>query len=943
MKNYILLFVLLLVSGSFSSAQKLKPPKKLLKGTLDNGLTYYIYPNQKPKEEAVYRLFIKSGSLFETEEQRGLAHFLEHMAFNGTKHFPGNELTAFLESKGAKFGADLNAHTSMNETVYKLQLPSSDPAFVDSTIMILADWAGGLLLDSTEVEDERGVILSEWLLRVGPKYDAQNAFLLELLNNSRYSQRLTIGDTAVIRNFPLEDLQNYYEKWYDPSIMAVAVAGDVDVNQVKKSIRKYFSNLPSSLNGELPEYHIPDYDKVEVKTVSHESLDGVELNVIQLLDQPVAVVSIKEYPEYLQRTLLNRLIKARFAELSFLNPAYKKASYSYSSFLNTKGALLGSVELTPTKIKDGIIDFAGKSEQMFAYGFTSGEIQKAKTIYINELRRKAESNEPNLSSSLINEIYSNFYVGNKIVSAKDEYKLALKYIDAIDSAKLCNRLHELRAPNKTHYLITTFDKAKDEIPSKTALIAIFDSIRTSNVQPYENNLKIPENLLQKEPVAGRIVKTKHLDEIDADQLTLSNGAVVTFKSSSLSPDHVMLSGFKKGGLYSLDSTDYISGLYAGPIVGLSGAGDFSRQELSRFLAGSSVSTRFIIEKTRVGIGAGCNIEDLERLFQLLYLKWTSPRIDTAIFDQTKSKAIESYQTRNETPTTLFYEDLNLLLNGDNYTTRTVTDARIEKELQLNRILPLFESQFNSVRGFNFVIIGDCSLKEIKPYIEKYIGALSGDISQNNDYHYTYPKSITRETSVIQNVGDNAKSTVSLIFQSNKEITDYSKTKLLNDITSEIIRARLLEVLREKMGMIYSVSVQMSETRFPSDLRRTSIRFSCKPEDVDTLIEATLEQLKLMGQHPEDLDLKLADVKQNQIKDWNLNKQRITYWSGGIRNNLFNNENDWRFLTEFDLVIEKINAESISKNIQQELLQVPMIKAVLNPDPNQNNKEIQSTN
>lgn len=943
MRNFILLFIILLVSSVFSSAQELKPPKKLVKGTLDNGLTYYIYPNKKPEGEAVYRLFIKSGSLFETEEQRGLAHFLEHMAFNGTRHFPGNSLTAFLESKGAKFGADLNAHTSMNETVYKLQLPSTDPAFVDSTIMILADWAGGLLLDSTEVEDERGVILSEWLLKVGPKYEAQNAFLLELLNNSRYSRRLTIGDTAVIKNFPLEDLQAYYQKWYDPSIMAVAVAGDVDVAKVKKSIKKYFSHMPSSLNGVLPKHLISDYDKVEVKTISHESLDGVELNVIQLLEQPVAVTTEKEYPAYLQRTLLNQLIKARFAERSFSNPAYKKASYSYSSFLNTKGALLGSVELTPTKIKAGIIDFAGASEQMFRYGFTSGEIKKAKTIYINGLKRKAESKEPSLSSALINEIYSEFYVGNKIVSAKDEYKLALKYIDAIDSLKLCNQLRELHTPDKTHYLVTAFDKAKDEIPSETALISIFDSIRTSNIQPYQYAVEMPENLLQKEPLAGKIVKTKRLEEIDADQLTLSNGAVVTFKSSSLSPDDILLSAFRKGGLYALDSVDYVSGLYTGSIVGLSGAGDFSRQELSRYLAGTSVSSRFIIEKSRVGIGAKSNIEDLELLFQLLYLKWTSPRIDTAIFEQTKSKAIETYQTRNETPTTRFYEDFSLLLNGDNYTTRTVTDTRLEKELQLNRILPLFQSHYNSAQGFHFVFVGDCSLKEIKPYIEKYIGSLPGDTPENNGYQYTYSETVANDTSFIQNVGDNAKSTVSLMFQSNKKITDYNHTQLLNDITEEIVRARLLEVLREKMGMIYSVGVQMSQTKHPSDLRRTSIRFSCKPEDVDTLIATTMEQLRLLAQNPENLGLKLVDVKQNQLKDWQLDKQRITYWSGGIRNKLFNNENSWEYLTGFDRIIEQITVQSISENIQSELLQAPMVKAVLNPAPTPDDNEIQSIN
>ncbi|RIJ50478.1 insulinase family protein [Maribellus luteus] len=943
MRNFILLFIILLVSSVFSSAQELKPPKKLVKGTLDNGLTYYIYPNKKPEGEAVYRLFIKSGSLFETEEQRGLAHFLEHMAFNGTRHFPGNSLTAFLESKGAKFGADLNAHTSMNETVYKLQLPSTDPAFVDSTIMILADWAGGLLLDSTEVEDERGVILSEWLLKVGPKYEAQNAFLLELLNNSRYSRRLTIGDTAVIKNFPLEDLQAYYQKWYDPSIMAVAVAGDVDVAKVKKSIKKYFSHMSSSLNGVLPKHPISDYDKVEVKTVSHESLDGVELNVIQLLEQPVAVTTEKEYPAYLQRTLLNQLIKARFAERSFSNPAYKDASYSYSSFLNTKGALLGSVELTPTKIKAGIIDFASASEQMFRYGFTSGEIRKAKTIYINGLKRKAESKKPSLSSALVNEIYSEFYVGNKIVSAKDEYKLALKYIDAIDSLKLCNQLQHLHTPHKTHYLITTFDKAKDEIPSETALISIFDSIRTSNIQPYQYAVEMPESLLPKEPLAGKIVKTKRLEEIDADQLTLSNGAVVTFKSSSLSPDDILLSAFRKGGLYALDSVDYVSGLYTGSIVGLSGAGDFSRQELSRYLAGSSVSSRFIIEKSRVGIGAKSNIEDLELLFQLLYLKWTSPRIDTAIFEQTKSKAIETYQTRNETPTTRFYEDFSLLLNGDNYTTRTVTDTRLEKELQLNRILPLFQSHYNSAQGFHFVFVGDCSLKEIKPYIEKYIGSLPGDTPENNGYQYTYSETVANDTSLIQNVGDNAKSTVSLMFQSNKKIDDYNHTQLLNDMTEEIVRARLLEVLREKMGMIYSVGVQMSQTKHPSDLRRTSIRFSCKPEDVDTLIATTMEQLKLLAQNPENLGLKLADVKQNQLKDWQLDKQRITYWSGGIRNKLFNNENSWEYLTGFDRIIEQITVDSISENIQRELLQVPMVKAVLNPAPTPDNNEMQSIN
>ncbi|MFV0267990.1 MAG: insulinase family protein [Draconibacterium sp.] len=258
-------------------------------------------------------------------------------------------------------------------------------------------------------------------------------------------------------------------------------------------------------------------------------------------------------------------------------------------------------------------------------------------------------------------------------------------------------------------------------------------------------------------------------------------------------------------------------------------------------------------------------------------------------------------------------------------------------------MPLFQSHYNSAKGFHFVFVGDCSLKEIKPYIEKYIGSLPGNTPENNAYQYTYSETVANDTSLIQNVGDNAKSTVSLMFQSNKKITDYNHTQLLNDMTEEIVRARLLEVLREEMGMIYSVGVQMSQTKHPSDLRRTSIRFSCKPEDVDTLIATTMEQLKLLAQNPENLGLKLADVKQNQLKDWQLDKQRITYWSGGIRNKLFNNENSWEYLTDFDRIIEQITVESISENIQNELLQVPMVKAVLNPAPTPDDNEIQSIN
>lgn len=928
--NRILILFIIIVSGSpYVLSKDLKQSSKLVKGRLSNGLTYYIYPNDFPKGEAVYRLFIKSGSVFEDEDQRGLAHFLEHMAFNGTTHFPGSTLIKYLESKGAKFGADFNAHTSMNETVYKLQLPSASLSFVDTTLMILADWAGGLSLDSLQIEEERGVILSEWLLQTGPKHDAKNAFLMELLNNSRYSQRLTIGDTAVIKHFSHEQLRDYYKKWYDPALMAVAVTGDVDPSKTKKLIIRHFSQLKSSLKKPAPVYKINNYDRVKVRKISHESLDKIELNVIQLLDMTPPVKTEEDYPPYLQRLLLNRLIKERFASLSFTNPPYKHAGYSYSGFLNTKKILIGSAELVPTKVITGIINYATEAERLFRYGFVPAEIEKVKLKYLNDMRRSVESRSPRESSSLMKEIYSEFFTGNQIVDLKEEYKLVRKYIDQMDSLSFVQLLRSLRRTEETHFLLTSFDRVTDELPSEKQLIAIFDSIRHTNIGPYEKNMDIPQTLLGKEPRPGKVIKQKKIMSIEADSLVLSNGVRVIFKPSSRDKDRILISGFRRGGLYALDSTDYVSGLFTGSVISLSGAGNFSRDELSHFLAGKSVSMRLLIEKTRSGLVGATGKDDLENLFRLLYLKWTEPKADSAVFDQTKAKSIENYLTANKTETDHFYRKLELLIGGNNYTKREMTDTVINSELQYNRLLPVFHSGFGSANGFDFLIIGDCTFDEVRPLIEKYLGGLP---SGKTDHSYVYQGgTIPRENTVFErNAGDDPRSTVSLIFQDDHCPGDISAWKLREKIAGEIIRNRLLKTLREEMGMVYSVGVSVSSTRYPAYLRRGSIRFSCRPEDVDTLISRTLSELKIMTEKPGNFDTELADAQLNLIKKWNVNTQKNTYWSNAIRNHIYNMESNWDYIVHYDLVVSAVTNEEIAATIKKDFLEAPLIKAILNP-------------
>ena len=908
---------------------ELKPNPRLIKGRLDNGLTYYIYPNDYPKGEAVYRLFIKSGSVFEEENQRGLAHFLEHMAFNGTRHFPGDSMVKFLESKGAKFGKDLNAHTSFNETVYKLQLPSSDIHMVDSTLMILADWADGLLLDSLEIEKERGVILSEWLSKTGPEYDVQNAFLLELLNGSRYASRLTIGDTAIIRHFPHERLHNYYETWYHPTLMAVAVSGDIDANKVEKIVHERFGKMNAPIKPKVKDYRIPDYTEENIIKVIHPSLKKIEFNFIQLCSKPSAVKKEKDFLVFLQRALLNRLMKVRLNALAFENPSYKDASATLTSFINTKGVLMASVELVSGKIEVGIQEFATQLEQMYRYGFTTSEIEKVKKRFLRDALRRAESKSPVASLSYIDEIYSDFYQGNIILTPAEEYRMIQKYIGRVDSVSLVKLMKGVRKPHRTHYFLSAFDKVSAELPTEEELLSMLARIRSNDIARYEKNIDVPDALISELPVSGIIEVDDTIPEIGARSMVLSNGARVIFKRTTVDKDRIMLTGFRKGGLYALDSVDYVTGLFAGSIVPVSGAGDFSRDALSQYLAGNSASLRFLIDKTRTGVAGSAEKRDMQTLFELLYLKWTQPRLDESVYAQVKEKSIENYLTGNKTDTDKYYRDLSDLMQGHSYVRRTITDTLINSELKKERVLPVFNRCFGSAKGYTFIITGNCTFSEIESFVLRYIGGLPGGVS-TMDYVYKGDNIPRKNTEFIRKVGDSPKALVSLIFQQDTLSEQLRSFNLKSDIVKAIVRTKLLRELREKMGMVYSVSVSIGATQYPAQLSRETIGFSCEPENVSALIAATMSQLRKLAFDSLAFETEWADVKQNLIKENSIQMQKDAFWSGCIRNTIYNGDPDWDYITRYEDIIHSVTAKEIMGYIRRCFLDSPVIKAVLYP-------------
>ena len=931
---YKLKYITLLLTSFFifqiGFSQNIPQNEKLIKGMLENGMTYYIYPNDYPKNEAVYRLFIKSGSIFEEEQKKGLAHFLEHMAFNGTKNFPKNELINFLETKGAKFGADINAHTSYNETVYKLQVPTDNPDVIDSTLLILSDWADGISIKPEDVEDERGVIMAEWLSKRDSKQEVNDALLDMLLNNSRFSERVVIGDTAVIINATAKDLRDYYESWYRPDLMAVAVVGDINADSIEYKIKENFSNLSSKNRGKIPEYDIPNYDDVDAKIIINNSLKSPELMFIQLGEKTKSVINEEDYIPYLERNLINRLFKNRISDLSFENTSYTKGSIGFSDFLNTKSILMGSVTLIPGKTKEGIEKFIADINQVYKYGFTDVEIGKIKNQYLNSLQLKAKEDSPTSSSTLMKEVNADFYKGHVVTTPKEEYNLATKYINYIDSLSILTSLNDYIDINKTHYLYTSFNG--EELSDKQDLISLVNRAFKAKVTPYLIDVDLTKELLPKSPQKGEIIKRKSIDDIEGTELTLSNGAKVLYKPSVSGKNRINISAFKKGGLYALDSTDYVSGLFAPSIVSLSGAGSLNRSELSYYLAGNSASVRLLIEKTRAGMVGSSSLDDVETLFELMYAKWVTPNADREVFDITKKMAIENYQKQNKTEKDIFYEDLGYLMRSKNYVTDEMTDSRIEKGLDFEKVIPVFNSSFGNAYGFTFVIISDASIEELTPFIETYIASLPSYETNLDETKYKYKGGDTRKYSAdfIRKASDSERAVVSLIFQRTDIPDNFDLYQLKSNMADDVIKIRLIDEIREKMGLIYSVNVSTGSTIHPSDLSRSTISFSASPDDLDVIINKIEQILDKMVLNSDSFDIELEKVKINQKQSILSKMQSNLYWTTFMRNTVFNEQYNWSYHLELDNVLDSITTSEISDLISKNFNINNRIKAILLP-------------
>lgn len=925
----ILTFVLLFAALALPARQKSLPQRDSLRvGKLKNGFTYYILPNSYPKGEAVYRLFVKAGSLYEEERQRGLAHFLEHLAFNGTDHFPEDGIIRVLERHGASFGKDLNAHTSYGETVYKLQLPTDNPALVDTTLLILRDWARGLTIDSLQVEKERGVILSERLQRRKAGQAASDAFLEELLGDSRYTYRRTIGDTSVISHCTVKDIRDFYECWYRPSLMAVAVVGDVDPDLVEARIRQHFSSMKNVRRPKAVQYGIPPFEGFAARSFFDSTLTDISLEIMQKAPARKAVTTEADYRSFLLRSMANRLCKQRLARLSFDGKDYKDVSLGVSGLLGVTDVTDFSVDLQKGKVASGIAQALAAARQILDYGFTSTEIEQARRGMLSAGRQKASPQYRTTSSSLMDELYSAYYLGDAVMSAQTEYDLMQKYLPAVDSLALVTYLQQTYKRGAFHAFLRAPSSLKGECGDDAWLDSLVRASFAVKADPYRLRMDIPSELGEV-PTPGAIVAECTHPELDVTDWTLSNGARVLYRKSALNRDKINLYGVRTGGFDALDSTDYYNGIFADKVVPGSGAGAFSRDALRFFLSGNSASALFVGAPTRTGIMASAQNDDMETMFRLFHLRWTQPRVDEEYANLLIRKTVEAYRAKEKDPQADFSRALTHILSGSNYTNAELTDTLVLAQVRVERLLPVFNQLYGSADGYIFVLTSALDEAEIRPYVEQYLASLPGGPACTKR---VAPDRVvpTRDTSLVRHTSKTERTVVSVIFQgTERPALSTVENAVEQSALKAVLRTALMARLREDMGKVYSVSVASSSAVFPSYLERTTVQFSCKEEDAEFLVQETLSVLQELVADPSRMAQSLSDVQANLKKEHAMNLQKSSWYATYIRDAVYYGEEDWTLPERYPSLVESFTAEKAAARIGTILAQ-PMVTAIFYP-------------
>ena len=915
-------------AGDLPDDAPLPPDPSVRMGTLDNGLTYIIKRNTEPQDRAELRLAVNAGSLQEDADQLGLAHFLEHMLFNGTRRFPKQELVNFLESLGVGFGPDLNAYTSFDETVYQLRVPTDDPEILATGFDVLEDWAGYATIDPEEVDAERGVIVEEWRLRdQNASGRIRQQLLPVLFGDSRYTDRQPIGDMEIVRTAPAETLRRYYETWYRPDLMAVIAVGDFDVDEVEQMIQARFSDLPEPANPDpRPSFDVPTHDDTRYLVITDPEYPQTVFQLIRKLPA-VAPESAADYRENLLESLFNTMLNFRLDEIRRQPDApFTAAFVGGGNLVRPVDTYSVGAQLLDDRILDGVDVVMTEVARVQQYGFTPSELERAKAQVLQNYESLYRDRENTDSVSFAEEYVRHFLTGESIPGIAVEYALVQEALPAItvdDVDAVAEKL--VGDDNRTLFVITP-EKEGVTPPTEAELAAVLEGVAAKELEPYQDTAADAELLAQELPPVD-IVAENHNDTLDVTEFELANGVRVLVKPTDFKEDEILMRAVSPGGSSLVDDADFPEATSIAAIVDQSGVGDFDQTTLLKLLAGKKVSVTPDIGEVSEGLTGSASPKDLETLFQLTYLYMTAPRADTDAFEVYKTQQISALENRSLNPVSALQDAVIEARFGDTIRRGPLPVAEIQT-LDLDRALEIYKDRFGDASDFTFVFVGNVDVDTIKDYAQRYLGNLpaTGRTETFRDVKPDPPTGVI-ETDVFR--GQEEQSVVQIMFPGNIDVTP--ENELLLAMVQDILDVRLTADLREERGGVYSSYAVADIAEYPDSTYGVFIGFGADPNRIDELTGATyaiVDDLQTTG--PTDEDMVKAHEKERRGREEALRTNE--FWLSTLGDYAFDPSTDVTDAIEgFQARLDAVTAADVQAAAQEYLPLDRYIQVVLYPE------------
>jgi len=928
-RSVVLLSLLALVlpaagGAGYPSGEEIPLDPEVIHGKLKNGLTYYIRTNAKPENRANVRLVVNAGSVLEDEDQRGLAHFVEHMAFNGTYHFAKQDLVDYLESVGMAFGPDVNAYTSFDETVYMLEVPTDDEALLRKAFLILEDWAHRVSFEAEEIEKERGVIMEEWRLGRGAGARVRDKQFPILFKDSRYAERLAIGLPEIIEGAPPEAVRRFYRDWYRPELMAIIAVGDFNPKRVEGWIRHHFSRIKGRVSPRPREvFPVPDHRETLFAIATDPEMTSTRVGVTYKMDKR-SYATIDDMRRQLIEGLYHRMLNDRLGEIRQRpDPPFLSARSSTGGFVRSKDSYSLSARVEEGGVDSGLGTLLTEVDRVEAHGFNQSELDRARTDMLRGFEQAMREKDKRYSSSFVWQYTSHFLRGRPAPSLEYAVEKAGEILPAITLEEV-NRLARnwITSYNR---VITYTGPEKEDAPPPTEedLLAVFQTPR-GVIAPWVDRVR-DEPLVAEIPAPGTIVEESEIEELGVTVWKLSNGIRVVMKPTDFQNDQFLFAGFSPGGHSLAPDAQHTSANYATGVLARGGLGEFDLIELAKALTGKVVNARSYIGELEEGVRGSASPEDIETMFQLLYLKITAPRMDEEAFQSWLTRSRAAIRNRLASPGVVFGDKWQETITQGHYRRRPSSLEKLD-EIDLQTAYKIHKERFRDCGDMIFTFVGNFEPEEIKPYVLTWLGGLpaTGRKETWRDVEVEFPEGVV-EFEVRK--GLEPKSRVRIRFASDAEWSREQSHRIGS--LASVLRIRLREILREDMGGTYGVGVGGWISRRPRQEAGFQVSFGCAPESVEPMVKAVFEEIERIKS--EGIDQRYVDkVKESQVRRREIALKENGFWLSALEGSYTYGDDPLLILT-FDELVDLVTPEALQGAARRYIDTGHYVKGVLYPE------------